>query len=393
MFSSRKITVVGIGYVGLSNAIALARYNPVIAYDIDVEKVLLVNEKKSPLNEVDIVNHLANEKLYLTATSSKQEAFKDSEYIIIATPTNYDEKTNHFDTLTIETVIHDILEINNKAVIIIRSTIPVGYIDFVREKFGYDNIIFCPEFLREGHSLADIFDPSRLVVGDTGPSSRSVAELLLSSSENKDVQVIFTGTQEAEAIKLFSNSYLAMRVAFFNELDTYCISKSLNAKQIIEGVSSDSRIGHHYNNPSFGYGGYCLPKDTKQLFSNYKGISNRLIKAIVDSNDVRKKYIVSTIVSMQVTEVGIHRLIMKAGSDNFRCSAILDIISGLLENNIKVIIFEPNIDLKYFLGCDVENDLDVFKNKCELVITNRITEEILDIKSKIFTRDIYGTDQ
>jgi UDPglucose 6-dehydrogenase len=393
MVSRKKIAVVGIGYVGLSNAIALARYNSVIAYDTDVEKVSLVNEKKSPLNELDIVNYLANGKLHLSATSSKQEAFKDSEFIIIATPTNYDEETNYFNTLTVETVIRDILEINSNAVIIIRSTIPVGFVDFVREKFGYDNIIFCPEFLREGHSLADIFDPSRIVVGDEGPSSHSVAQLLLSSSDNKDVQVVFTGTQEAEAIKLFSNSYLAMRVSFFNELDTYCISKSLNAKQIIEGVSSDPRIGHHYNNPSFGYGGYCLPKDTKQLSANYEGIPNKLIKAIVDSNEVRKKYIVSTIVGMRVTEVGIHRLIMKSGSDNFRSSAILDIISGLLENNIKVNIFEPSIDLKYFLGCDVENDLDAFKNKSDLVITNRITEEILDIRNKIFTRDIYGTDQ
>jgi UDPglucose 6-dehydrogenase len=393
MFSCKKIAVVGIGYVGLSNAIALSRFNPVVAYDIDEGKVLALNQKRSPLNELDLVNYLANEDLDLIATSSKNMAFEGAEYIIIATPTNYDENINYFDTATVESVIGDILEINNNAVIIIRSTIPVGFVDFVRQKFRYENIIFCPEFLREGHSLADIFYPSRIVIGDEGPSSHSVAQLLLSSSNDKDVQVVFTGTQEAEAIKLFSNSYLAMRVSFFNELDTYCMSKSLNAKQIIKGVSSDPRIGRHYNNPSFGYGGYCLPKDTKQLSANYEGIPNKLIKAIVDSNEVRKKYIVSTIVGMRVTEVGIHRLIMKSGSDNFRSSAILDIISGLLENNIKLFIFEPSIDLKYFLGCDVENDLNVFKNKCELVITNRITEEILDIRDKIFTRDIYGNDQ
>jgi UDPglucose 6-dehydrogenase len=393
MFSCKKIAVVGIGYVGLSNAIALSRFNPVVAYDIDEGKVSALNQKRSPLNELDLVKYLANEELDLVATSSKNMAFEGAEFIIIATPTNYDEKTNYFDTASVESVIGDILEINNNAVIIIRSTIPVGFVDFVKQKFGYENIIFCPEFLREGHSLSDIFDPSRIVIGDEGVNSHAVSELLMSSSDNKDAQLVFTGSQEAEAIKLFSNSYLAMRVAFFNELDTYCIEKRLNAKQIINGVSADPRIGHHYNNPSFGYGGYCLPKDTKQLSANYKGIPNKIIEAIVDSNAVRKSFIVTTIVDMGIAEVGIHRLMMKSGSDNYRSSAILDIISGLIEHDIKVIIFEPSIDSESFLGCEIQNNLAVFKDECGLIITNRITDEIMDVRSKIFTRDIFGTDQ
>ena len=393
MLLRKKISVVGIGYVGLSNAIALSVNNDVVAYDIDKNKVSLVRNKKSPLTEPEIINYLAIEKLHLEATTSKKRAFSESEYILIATPTNYDESSNYFDTSTVESVIKDILEFNTNAVIIIRSTIPVGFVDFVREKYNYSNIIFCPEFLREGHSLSDTFNPSRIIIGGKGDVAESVAKLLLSCSKKRNVPVVHTNTKEAEAIKLFSNSYLAMRISFFNELDSYALSQDLNAKEIIEGISSEPRIGTHYNNPSFGYGGYCLPKDTKQLLANYKGIPNDIIKAIVNSNKTRKDYMVRAIIKKKPVKVGVYRLIMKSGSDNFRSSAVLDIIKALLEKGIEVIVYEPFLEGENFLDCEVENDLDLFKNSCDLVIANRIDQDILDITNKIFTRDIYGIDE
>jgi len=393
MVSRKKIAVVGIGYVGLSNAIALAKQNEVVAYDIDTEKVSFVNDRKSPLSELEIIEYLAQEELYLQATSSKEFAFLGAEFIFIATPTNYDEINDCFDTSTVVSVIKEILECNKTAIIIVRSTIPIGFIDYIREECSYRNIIFCPEFLREGHSLSDIFYPSRIVVGDTGVVAESVSKLLLSSSKNKDTPVVFTGTKEAEAIKLFSNTYLAMRISFFNELDTYALSMSLDTKQIVEGVSFDPRIGGHYNNPSFGYGGYCLPKDTKQLLANYTGIPNKLIQAIVDSNDTRKETIINSIVKKNIATVGVYRLIMKSGSDNFRSSAMLDIIEGLLARGLNVIIYEPNVDKNLFRQCDFEDNLIIFKDKCDLIVANRISDEVLDVKDKVFTRDIFGTDK
>ena len=389
---SITLSIVGLGYVGLSNAILLSQHNNVIAIDNDNERVKLINEHKSPIHDREIIEYLKNKKLNLEATLDWKSAFEKSEIVIIATPTDYDEQKNYFNTSSVESVIENVVSINKDALIIIKSTIPVGFINSVRKKFKTENIIFSPEFLREGKALYDNLYPSRIIVGEQSDRGQKFANLLLQGALKKDVSILLTDTTEAEAIKLFANTYLAMRVAFFNELDTYAEIKKLDTKQIIEGICLDSRIGDHYNNPSFGYGGYCLPKDTKQLLANYKDVPNNIITAIVNANNTRKKFIVDQILLNKPKTVGIYRLVMKQGSDNFRSSAVQTIIKKLKENKVEIIIYEPSIFLDVFNDTIVENNLGHFKNKSDIIITNRLDDDLLDVLDKVYTRDIFNNN-
>ena len=385
-----KITIVGAGYVGISNALILAQNHDVTILDILPEKIEILNRLESPILDIDIQDFLKNKKLSLVATIDKNEAIKGANFVVIATPTDYDPVTQYFDTKSVEAVVKDVLDINTKAVIIIRSTVPVGFTKFLKEKFNSDNIIFAPEFLREDQSLYDNLYPSRIIIGAQSESAYVFADLLKEGSNKKTVKLLFTSSTEAEAIKLFSNSYLAMRIAYFNELDSYAEVHNLNSKQIIDGVGMDPRIGSHYNNPSFGYGGYCLPKDTKQLLANYDNVPNNLISAIVNSNLTRKDFIANSIIQKKPNIVGIYRLIMKSNSDNYRNSAIIGIIDRLKESGIEILIYEPSISQNHFEGNPILSNLDEFKDRSNLIIANRVSNEIVDVISKVYSRDIYN---